>query len=253
VLERTSGPACGRAEHLLCDFVDGLLPAGQAAVLADHLDHCAACRSLAEALRGMSDVLAGLATLDPGAGFADAVLARTSLAAAGRAPSRSQRWRELPQRLAGAWDRLLARPRIGFELGYVGALLILLVFGNPAATVQAASERLSRPPAGLGQLGALPGAILSLDVSRAAGEVARLDRVSAELSERRTALTQETKGWWATVSGMLESVWNTGRGALAWLVREVGDAWVRLQDALADWMARAAAARRPEPGEPSGR
>jgi hypothetical protein len=77
-----------------------------------------------------------MAELEPAAGFTERVLAATL-------PRRRDRWAGLAARWASGWASLLARPRIAWEAGYVGAVavwLVVSVFGAPfeAATLRPA-------------------------------------------------------------------------------------------------------------------
>ncbi len=126
VLERTSGAACVQAHEFLCDHVDRALERLDGELVTLHLAGCRDCSALAAALLRLSGDLPLLAELSPAEDFVAGVLARTT----GRA-SRSRR-------LAGWAERavlgLLARPRIAWEAGYVGAMAIWLaasVFGAP--------------------------------------------------------------------------------------------------------------------------
>ncbi len=123
ILARTSGPACGRAQSSLCARIDGELDPLDAALVDGHVAHCRECDALARALRSLAGDLPQLATADPGPGFVDAVLARTS---------RSARRRPVPG--AGSWaawaSKLLDRPRIALE----GAFVIAVIVGVPLAS-----------------------------------------------------------------------------------------------------------------------
>jgi hypothetical protein len=231
VLARTTGPACRPAEELLCDYVDGQLDAGTASMLVAHLDHCPSCSALAESLRALGGVLASLAELEPGPGFLPTVLDATS-----RRPKRG--W------LAGwaaAWSGLLlSRPRLSLEAAYVGTLLFLLVFGNPAGTLQAASGRttaLARE--GVGRMrSALPGALTSLsarekEVSEATARIA-VDGLGQKLSASRQAIERGTRGWWESLSARWTGAWAFARGALGWIVAELEANTSRIREAVTD-------------------
>lgn len=115
VLARTSGSPCARARSLLCERIDGDLDAIDAGLLDGHLRHCADCDSLARTLAALEPALRTLPPADPGPGFVDAVLARTS-----RRPRRLSplgRWRAF-------LDELLARPRVALEGAFIAASII---------------------------------------------------------------------------------------------------------------------------------
>ncbi len=122
ILRATSGPVCPSAEARLCDFVDGRLDPVDRDLVARHLSACAGCAALAGILERMAADLPSLAEMDPGPGFAARVAAATTGAARGL---------PLGVRIARAADALLQRPRIAFESAYVGACVLMLLFGAP--------------------------------------------------------------------------------------------------------------------------
>ena len=104
------------------------------AACARHLDGCPRCRELAElGALGSQDSLAA-AVVDPGPGFVEEILARTSGAPRPAAvPSADARgwW-------AGLWPRLVRRPRFAWEVAYVLTLVLAplaLWAGAPEQTV----------------------------------------------------------------------------------------------------------------------
>jgi hypothetical protein len=132
VLRRTTGEgACRRAETLLCAYVDAELTGDDRELLEGHLAHCEACRALAGALARSAEVLPSLAELDPGPDFTVAVLDATTRRASAKGLGRLVAW----------WEAWQARPRFAMELAYVATLVLVLVVGNPAPVLQAASER----------------------------------------------------------------------------------------------------------------
>lgn len=124
LLEKTVGSACGRAEAQLCAWVDGELDAVDAALVAQHVEHCDACATLAVTLRALAHDLADMAEIDPGAAFTRHVLERTSRAA--RQPAHG--W---ITRLRDEWQALLLRPRAALELATAGSLVLVLLCGLP--------------------------------------------------------------------------------------------------------------------------
>lgn len=150
ILARTSGAACERARERLAPLVDpsedGPLPEAERAVLELHLEACADCRALRAELVALGEDLPRLAELDPGPGFVEGVLARTShrRAAAARL---AERLRRLGDRLgSGLLPRLVRRPRFAWEAAYVAVLLLTPLIasaGSPDAAAQAV-ERLGR-------------------------------------------------------------------------------------------------------------
>jgi predicted anti-sigma-YlaC factor YlaD len=120
ILARTSGAACESARSRLCARVDGELSSFDAELVDGHLRHCTECGALARALQSLTDDLPRLAAIDPGPGFVEVVLARTS---------RRPRPVPLAERWAAAVSRLLERPRIALE----GAFVAVVFVGLPLA------------------------------------------------------------------------------------------------------------------------
>ena len=145
ILKRTSGLACGRSRVYLPDFVDGKLEAGSAGLLALHLCHCSGCRALDETLRELPEAFQGMALLEPDEGFTGAVIRATVKRYSVNSMLRFRSW----------WDRQIRRPRFALEAAYIGTLLCLLVFGNPASLVgkvAAVQVEAGNSPAGASQL-----------------------------------------------------------------------------------------------------
>jgi anti-sigma factor RsiW len=139
ILNRTSGPVCSEAERRLCDWIDGVPNEDGGAVISIHLSHCPSCSALAGSLRELNQVLPEMALLQPDASFAADVLKATSDrrdGAGARASFASVRqW----------WRGMMQRPRFAWEAAYVGALLVLIALGNPAALVERMPETLVVP------------------------------------------------------------------------------------------------------------
>jgi len=127
VMALTSGRACGSARSRLCDRVDRFLGPEDDDLVRMHLAGCAECAGLAAALARLTADLPSLADLDPGPRFLPAVLARTS-----RRAEPVAGWRAA---IPAAWRRLAYRPRIALEGAYVGALILLLLFGTTNASL----------------------------------------------------------------------------------------------------------------------
>jgi predicted anti-sigma-YlaC factor YlaD len=245
VLARTTGPACRRAEDLLPDYVDGVLEAQTASLLAGHLAHCAACRALAEALRAVGPVLATLAQIEPGPDLLVSVLDATSRRPKpGRVAAWVARWSEL----------LVARPRLSLEAAYVGTVLVVLVFGNPAGTLHAASARtVAAAEAGLGRVKtALPAAISSLpEEKRVADALTTVQDLREKLSASRAALEVRGSGtdqWWSGLAGRLAGAWATVRDGFSWLVAQTDAQASRVRNAVQSLFSRPT-----EPSRPPGR
>lgn len=172
VLARTSGSSCSAARDLLPGYADGDLEAVDTDLVRAHLHDCAACREVASVLEELTTVLGTLGELDPGPGFTTGVLQATS--ARDRAPS-------LGAKFEAWWNRLVQRPRLGFEFAYAGTLLLVLVLGNPAPALQAASERtLVLAQAGLEDVrAALPSFAAPFDVPGSGQRGASVQAVAA--------------------------------------------------------------------------
>ncbi len=86
-------------------FVEGMLPAPEAALAEQHLAGCPGCRVLVESHRALAEALSGLEAPEPPAGFTAAVLARV----------------ERRQRLL-AWERGLGVAILASAAAAAGAL-----------------------------------------------------------------------------------------------------------------------------------
>ena len=115
ILARTSGRACGRAQTLLGDHVDGVLGSLDRELVGAHLQQCHECAALARVLTRLDEDLPVFAELRPDAALVDDVLARTV---------RPARWSAMWD-----WRRLFERPRIAWEIASVTTMAIWLVFG----------------------------------------------------------------------------------------------------------------------------
>jgi hypothetical protein len=134
VLARTTGPPCDRADEILCDAVDGTLESLDSELLQGHLDGCERCEALARSLARLADDLPAMAEIRPAPGFVEQVTAATL-----PRPCLAARW-------ARGWAALVARPRIAWEAGYVGAVAVWLAVSLSGAPFQA-SIPLPSPPA----------------------------------------------------------------------------------------------------------
>ncbi len=174
VLSQTTGSPCARAETLLPALVDEELDADSRAVLQAHLAHCAGCSRLLAAVQEAEQVLPALAEMEPPLGFTQRVLSATTAAPA---PS----W----------YVRFLARPRASLELAYVGAVLLVVLLGNPVVAFHQAEQRASElagavPVARLGeQLGVKDAAVGAIG-RMLAGVASMVNAVQAEVATRLT-------------------------------------------------------------------
>jgi hypothetical protein len=118
VLERTSGGfVCPRVEASLWEFAHGELPSEESHLIALHLDHCTGCRTIAENLVLMQDVLPAMAEIDPGELFTREVVLSTSGKRACRPDVRT--------RFQGWWNRLVQRPRFALEAAYICTVVLI--------------------------------------------------------------------------------------------------------------------------------
>jgi hypothetical protein len=90
-------------------------------------------------LRELNQVLPEMALLQPDASFAADVLkatsARPAAGSGGTSVTGVRKW----------WCSMMQRPRFAWEAAYVGALLVLIALGNPAALLQRMPETLIVP------------------------------------------------------------------------------------------------------------
>lgn len=237
VLERTAGPACGRAEALLCDYVDGELPPEEQALVGAHLEHCPGCANLALALRQAMAALPLLAEMEPDPAFAIDVIRATSR----RQPIAAQDPVDVVvSAVAAWWRRMLARPRFAFEVAYVATLLLLLAVGNPASTLHAASTGFERVRTGWSS--AVSDLVVSPAVKRT---VAQAGAVVQGLHGRADA----GEGLWSRVGDRLVSAWSWLRGMMSSLVDVMAEGWGRVRVAAAQWLSQRGA----EPGRGAAR
>lgn len=129
VLERTSGSPCAQAHTLLCEQADEAIHGVDAELLEQHRNHCGDCRDLGTALIHLKQDLPALALADPGPRFVEQVMAASL--------PLDRRLARLGRRIRQGWEQITQRPRIAWEGGYVGALLLFLIFGMPGSPLSA--------------------------------------------------------------------------------------------------------------------
>ena len=129
ILARTSGRVCGRAQALLGDHIDGTLGGLDRELVDAHLQQCRECAAFARVLTRLGEDLPMFAELHSDAGLVDDVLARTV---------RPAPWAAMWGRLRLVGQRLVERPRIAWEAGYVAAMVVWLVFGASWSPLRAA-------------------------------------------------------------------------------------------------------------------
>jgi anti-sigma factor RsiW len=236
VLRRTSGAACQRAEEWLCDYVDGSLGRDDQALVEGHLEHCMGCARLAEALRVSAEVLPALAAFDPGPGFTEAVLAATR--ATERAGWSAARVIGLAgvglsrplEALTASWNRWLARPRFAFEAAYAATLVLVLVVGNPATTLHAASA-MTRTAAEAGIVRARQAWPTAVELPSAVREI----RAATGAALERRAGSARLDDAWGRALERWSNTWLWARGLASELVRDVTLTYDRVRAAVASW------------------
>ena len=201
ILRRTIGTACGRARpHLAAPAGSAREPA-LAAMLALHVEHCAACARISETAARLDALLPSLRDEEPGAGFAEGVLRATV-----HAPSRAR------GRLRMDWRRMVLRPRFALEAAYLATLLLWVA--KPIVAPLAASPRwVEMQPAAR----SVPGAVASPAVA--------------------AVWTQSRAGVEASRRASLESLEATQAAAAA-SYRRLVSTIARLPGALLGWLHR---------------
>lgn len=223
VLALTTGPACGRAGALLAALPDGAPALGDAQLLQAHLEHCPACRALADTLAWLSPELRAMAEVEPDTTFAADVLAATAgllarrrhahesgaarrVAIARRAREAERLWARLEAWQVGAlawWRRQLRRPQFAFEFAYVATMLLIAVFATPISPLRHAPQKalavVQASPAGFATLARDLYTVLPGDV-RAAGDAAwqrvggRAEQAAGEAAQGLRARGERTAG-----------------------------------------------------------
>ena len=179
ILRATSGRPCPAAEERLMALVDGTLDSEDAELVRGHLQGCLPCAALERALAATGSVLPDLAEVDPGRGFTESVLARTS-----RMPRK--RWAE-------AFQALLLRPRFALEGAYLGAMVLVGVLALPGARALPvkASQAVVRTA---GMVDARAFTVLA-DAEQAAGDVAERAAELKDGTERKLDAFLLKMGW----------------------------------------------------------
>lgn len=217
VLQRTSGDACGSVALRLAEALDGpgREAAGHEPAMVAHLEHCAACRRLAGALARLSRELPALAELDPGADFVTGVMAATARAGvAGRLP-RIEPVVDWRTRLHETLQRFAARPRFALEGAYAVALVVVLIFGLPSASLAELPARALdgvRGNAARVQVVAASGLDAARDYGRATWSeaAARIDDwLPTEQDAAAAGVSELTlRRWAAALRDVAAGIWN---------------------------------------------
>ncbi len=223
VMATTAGDVCASTRRRLTGVPDSQPDSAAAALVADHLGRCEECRVFADVWSRVSQALPGLAELDPGPGFASAVLARTSR-------RRRSPWLD---RLRAAGTRLARRPRFAWEVAYAVTLIWLLTFGPPVAVLDWTTARVGAVtadtvPAGVRDAGSQMLARAETLHEQWAGQVTKVSDAVETGGLAAVHYVQDTRtsaaSWWARglagVADMLSSSW---RALVDWLDRAFGD------------------------------
>jgi len=213
ILARTSGRACGRAQTLLGDLVDGALEGLDRELVDAHLQGCHECAALARALARLGEDLPAFAELGPDAALVDDVLARTR--------PRPARWSATWDRVVGAGRRLVERPRIAWEAGYVAAIVVWLVFGASWSPLRAAPVQ---------ALALVQQSVVGTQEAGATA-LASINRSVAAMSER--AVDVAVTGADRVTSGFLTGVLDRYERAAA-LSADLNRHWRQLEAAVLD-------------------
>ncbi len=170
ILAQTSGPACGRAQSLVGDLIDGALDSADQDLCDAHLWHCPTCTAILTALVRLAEDLPSFAALPPDPPLVDDILVLTR-------PGRPW-WTVFRERMRETGFRLLARPRIAWEAGYVAAMLVWLICGaswSPLrGTALEAQALVERSASGAQAAGARSVAALDRTVAALRGETVRV-------------------------------------------------------------------------------
>lgn len=196
VLSRTIGSPCARAETLLPALVDNELDADSREMLEAHVVHCDQCSRLLGALQEAVQVLPALAEIEPPLGFTQRVLSATT--AAVRPP-----W----------WLRILARPRASLELAYVGAVLLVVLLGNPVVAFYQAEQHASE------LAGAVPVARLSEQFGVRDAAVGTAARLLVAVGSVVNAVRAEIANRLNQIRAMLQGIETAIENGIAWIVR----------------------------------
>jgi anti-sigma factor RsiW len=198
VLSRTSGSSCRRAEALLPALVDDELDAASRAIVSSHVEYCANCARLAAALQEAREVLPALAEVEPPLGFTARVLAHTS-----HAPRRSA--------VAQWWLRVLARPRASVELAYVGAVLIVVLVGNPVIAFRGAEEHARR------LVGSVPMDRIAGELPAKQAAVGFVASAFGAVMDEVGAIGQELSNRWLQAKAIIDSAWDQAVRSVNWV------------------------------------
>jgi len=214
VMDRTvGGSACRQAAESLVDP-----PADRvgAQLLRSHVDDCTPCGELERALRRLAVDLPLMAEIDPGPAFTATVVTRTSGLAVPGEPTTVERLR----RALVAFAR---RPRFAFELSYVGALVVWVLFGvSDFASVTRLTSWVQEAPATVVQ----ETGQLTLDTAQFVGRSA--EKVRGALNERVAATAGTRQSLAQTGQEFRDTALDLVVGRTSKLAGELGSQLIRL-------------------------
>ena len=247
-----SAVSCDRCRVTLIGDAD---TARARAEIAAHLDACGECRAFAEALRAGEEAwraedhaafcdgvlartseaealaleLPGLAEMDPGPGFAERVLLRTS-----KRPA-AERWRA---QWAAFWRALVGRPRFAWEVAYAATLCLVLAAGSPLSAWEWGSQQAK--------------AIAQQPLGKAAASL-RQDletwRAMLEADAPAGDATPATAGQPSTYSqSAFEAAWQAASTWVRSRLAQVVDAFIDLGQRAAAWIIGSESAGPPATG-----
>jgi predicted anti-sigma-YlaC factor YlaD len=229
VLAVTSGSPCVAARGRLCDFVDHTLPAFDRGLVEAHLERCASCAALSDALARVTAVLPSFAELSPPGFFTGRVLAVTS---------RRVVEPRLGEQVAAWLARAALRPRFSVAVAYVVTALIVLLVGDPVDAFRRTVDQ---------------GAVYVQPAIAAVGDevVARVTAARELGAEAFNAVAARTPRPDSTATG-----WDAGVAAVRqWLASNVGAPLASWIERVSQWIQAALDALvhlvRPEPPGPT--
>lgn len=137
VLDRTTGPACGRALAQLDDLLGDRLAGLDRQLVQAHLTHCDGCRQLAVTLGWLNPLLPAMAQLEPGPEFLAGVLDRTTRTARRVAVAAEPTGAAgLMDRLGRWWERRIVRPDFAVQVAYAATVLLVLLTATPLSPLR---------------------------------------------------------------------------------------------------------------------
>src|ERR1700680_2949520 len=111
---------CAELEILLCDYMDGTLPAGQRTALEGHLAACSSCAQFARDVAGVTAFIETVPAAEPPRELVTRILDST--------PTRRQRDGERRSWWRRRWDGWLVRPR--FAMGMAMTILSISMWAR---------------------------------------------------------------------------------------------------------------------------